>query len=93
MPLVVLEAMGTGLPIVASRVQGITDLVAVGTNGELFDPGDVNQLAKHLVRLIDDGEQRVKMGQKSAELAQGYDWKNIAQSYLELYEKVVRIEK
>jgi glycosyltransferase involved in cell wall biosynthesis len=93
MPLVVLEAMGTGLPIVASRVQGITDLVEVGTNGELFDPGDVNQLVKHLVRLIDDGEQRVKMGQKSTELAQGYDWENIAQSYLELYEKVVRIEK
>ncbi|MBT18397.1 hypothetical protein CMK17_00120 [Candidatus Poribacteria bacterium] len=93
MPLVVLEAMGTGLPIIASQVQGITDLVKIGINGELFDPGNVNQLVKHLVRLIDDGKRRVKMGKKSTELAQGYGWENIAQSYLELYKKVVRIEK
>ena len=93
MPLVVLEAMGTGLPIIASQVQGITDLVKIGINGELFDPGNVNQLVKHLVRLIDDGKRRVKMGKKSTELAQGYGWENIAQSYLELYKKVIRIEK
>ena len=91
--MVVLEAMGTGLPIIASQVQGITDLVKIGINGELFDPGNVNQLVKHLVRLIDDGKRRVKMGKKSTELAQGYGWENIAQSYLELYKKVVRIEK
>ena len=93
MPLVVLEAMGTGLPIIASQVQGITDLVKTSINGELFDPGDVKQLVKHLVKLIEDGEKRVKMGKKSTELAQGYDWKNIAQSYSELYEQVIKIEK
>ena len=85
--------MGTGLPIVASQVQGITDLVKTSINGELFDPGDVKQLVKHLVKLIEDGEKRVKMGKKSTELAQGYDWKNIAQSYSELYEQVIKIEK
>jgi len=93
MPLVVLEAMGTGLPIIASQVQGITDLVKTGINGELFEPSDVKQLVKHLVKLIEDGEKRVKMGKKSTELAQGYDWKNIAQSYSELYEQVIKIEK
>ena len=69
------------------------DLVKIGINGELFDPGDVKQLVKHLVKLIEDGEKRVKMGKKSTELAQGYDWKNIAQSYSELYEQVIKIEK
>ena len=46
MPLVVLEAMGTGLPIIASRVQGIDELVAEDVNGALFNPGDVDGLAE-----------------------------------------------
>lgn len=90
MPLVVLEAMGSGLPIVASRVQGVEDLVKVGTNGCLFTAGDVDALAKFLVLLVNDEERRRKMGNASVIRAQRYDWKNIAQSYLDVYESVRR---
>ncbi|MBI1928657.1 glycosyltransferase family 4 protein [Candidatus Poribacteria bacterium] len=90
MPLVVLEAMGSGLPILASRVQGIEDLVEVGTNGELFAPGDVDALAKGLISLINDGERRVEMGIASIARVQKYDWKHIAQAYLEIYHSVKR---
>jgi glycosyltransferase involved in cell wall biosynthesis len=89
MPLVVLEAMGSGLPIVASRVQGIEDLVGVGENGVLFTPGDVDGLAQGLISLINDSESRVQMGKTSVERVQKYDWKNIAQSYLEIYQRVL----
>ena len=89
MPLVVLEAMGSGLPILASRVQGIEDLVEVGTNGELFAPGDVDALAKGLISLINDGERRVQMGVASIARVQKYDWKQIAQAYLEIYHSVM----
>ena len=88
MPLVVLEAMGSGLPVVASRVQGVEDLVQVGINGCLFTAGDVDALARHLASLINDDESRRKMGNASLLQAQRYDWKNIAQSYLEIYERV-----
>ena len=89
MPLVVLEAMGTGLPIVASRVQGIDELVVDGTNGALFDPGDVDELAHCLVKLINAGEDRVKMGKASIERVKPYDWKNIADAYLALYADIL----
>jgi glycosyltransferase involved in cell wall biosynthesis len=89
MPLVVLEAMGTGLPIVASRVQGIEDLVRVGVNGTLFPPNDVDGLANSLVGLINDGESRVRMGKSSIGFVQKYDWKNIANSYLAIYERIL----
>ncbi len=89
MPLVVLEAMGTGLPIVASRVQGIDELVAAGVNGEVFDPGDVDGLARCLVRLINAGEQRIAMGKASIERVKPYDWKHIADAYLELYAEIL----
>ena len=89
MPLVVLEAMGTGLPIVASRVQGIEDLVRTGVNGALFPPNDVNGLARSLVGLINDGEGRIRMGRSSIDFVQKYDWRNIANSYLAIYERIL----
>ena len=89
MPLVVLEAMGTGLPIVASRVQGIDELVVDGTNGALFDPGDVDGLASSLIKLINAGEGRVEMGKASIERVEPYDWKNIADAYLALYADIL----
>lgn len=89
MPLVVLEAMGTGLPIIASRVQGIDELVAEDVNGALFDAGDVDGLASCLVQLINAGEKRVEMGKASTEKVIPYDWKNIADTYLALYEDIL----
>ena len=88
MPLVVLEAMGSGLPVVATRVQGVEDIVQVGINGCLFTAGDVGALARDLASLINDDETRRKMGNASVLQAQRYDWKNIAQSYLDIYERV-----
>ena len=89
MPLVVLEAMGTGLPIIASRVQGIDELVAEDVNGALFDAGDVDGLASCLIQLINAGEKRIEMGKVSTEKVKPYDWKNIADTYLALYEDIL----
>jgi len=89
MPLVVLEAMGTGLPIVASRVQGIDELVVEDVNGALFDAGDVDGLAHSLVKLINAGEGRVEMGKASVERVKPYDWKHIADAYLALYDDIL----
>jgi glycosyltransferase involved in cell wall biosynthesis len=89
MPLVVLEAMGTGLPIVASRVQGIDELVVENVNGTLFDAGDVDGLAHSLVKLINAGEGRIEMGKASVERVKPYDWKHIADAYLTLYADIL----
>ena len=89
MPLVVLEAMGTGLPIIASRVQGIAELVEEDANGAVFDPGNVDELAECLLKLINAGEKRIEMGKASIKKVQPYDWKNIAEAYLKLYEDIL----
>ena len=91
MPLVVLEAMGTGLPIIASRVQGIDELVADDVNGVLFDPGDVDGLAECIIKLIDGGQNRLEMGNASIDMLkqnERYNWKNIAEEYLTLYNEL-----
>ena len=85
MPAVILEAMGCGLPVVASDVGGNNEIVHDGENGYLVSGDDVETLAKRLAALIDDAELRESMGNKSRELARSYDWGEIMGVYDELY--------
>jgi glycosyltransferase involved in cell wall biosynthesis len=65
--LVALEAMHQGRPVVASRVQGLTELIDDGRTGLMFDPRDVDQLADHLAHLVQDGERRGQLGRDAQE--------------------------
>ncbi|MEX0650126.1 MAG: glycosyltransferase family 4 protein [Candidatus Andersenbacteria bacterium] len=85
MPSVILEAMGCGLPVIASDVGGNNEIVKEGENGFLIQGEDIDTLAKQLAMLIDDRELRSRMGRKSREMALQYDWKNIMKQYNELY--------
>lgn len=85
MPSVILEAMGCGLPVVASDVGGNNELVAEGTTGYLIDGDDVATLAKRLAQLINDETLRREMGRRGREAALKYDWQHIMSRYNELY--------
>ena len=61
-PYNVIEAEATGLPVVASNVGGIPDLIDDGVEGILFPPGDAGALAAALCRLIGDPTERQRMG-------------------------------
>ncbi len=87
MPSVILEAMGCGLPIVASDVGGNNEIVHEGENGFLIKGDDITILADRLARLVDDAVLRQKMGAASRRIAMGYDWNNIMQEYNRLYAK------
>jgi glycosyltransferase involved in cell wall biosynthesis len=65
LPNSVLEAMACGLPVVATRVGGTEELVVDGDNGLLVPPGDAGCLAAALSRLLQDGDARRRMGQRS----------------------------
>lgn len=54
LPMVVLEAMATGVPVVASRVEGIPEAVRDGVDGLIFEPGNANDLAEKLESFIGD---------------------------------------
>ena len=81
MPSVVLEAMGCGLPVIASNVGGNNEIVHEGKNGYLIAGNNIDDLAEKLSTLINDKSLRLGMGKKSRAYAMEYDWKNIMNKY------------
>jgi len=61
-PLVILEAMSHGLPVIASRIGGLPEIVDDGVSGLLFDPGDPRDLAERIHRLWSDPGLCRRMG-------------------------------
>lgn len=72
LPLALLEAMACELPVVATRVTGHVDVVVDGVTGFLTRPGDSEDLARALGRLLDDPELRRRMGRAGRERVQAH---------------------
>lgn len=85
MPNTVLEAMASGLPVVASNVGGNNDLVAPGETGLLFELDEPEGLTRALRALADDRALAGGMGARARELAvRDYSWQGVARRYIDL---------
>ncbi len=63
MPLAVMEAMSSGLPVIAARVGGVPEIVVHGQTGWLVGPGDFEDIASRVAGLLADPTARADMGQ------------------------------
>jgi glycosyltransferase involved in cell wall biosynthesis len=61
-PMSLLEAMAYGLPVITTPVGGIPDIINPGVSGLLFQPGNIEQLAKNIQNLLDDASLRSRIG-------------------------------
>ncbi len=86
---ILLDAMEQRLPIVASRVGGVPEIVHDGDNGILIDPARPDQLKAALLRLHDQPELRCEFGANGERIARGYTAEVMGRRYLDLYRSVV----
>ena len=86
--LTVLEAMSSGLPVIATKVGGLPELVKDGVNGFLVNPRDPRSLADAMIKL-DDEAVAAQMGLKGREMAEGMTWDAMVSSYEQLYSALI----
>lgn len=87
-PMAVLEAMLYGLPIIGIQQAGLIELVS--TNGFLVKPGNVNQLAEKIEKVILDKKLAKTMGGESLKIIKQYDINKTASSLLGFYNDLVK---
>ncbi len=88
--IVLLEAMAAGLPVVASRVGGIPDVVEDDETGLLVDPSDPEALAGALRALASNPARRRTMGLRGRERAAAYSWDSLIPKVMRVYEEALQ---
>lgn len=85
LPLTIFEAMASGLPIVASPVNGIPYEMKEPDNGLFVQYGDIEGLKKSMLRILDDPKLAGNIRKNNLEKAKAYDWGIIAARTLDVY--------
>jgi len=90
LPLVLLEAMARGRPIVASAVGGVADVIEDGVNGTLVPPGDAAALTAALEALHRKADRAWRMGRSAAEtVREHYTWFAVVDGFESVYDEVL----
>jgi glycosyltransferase involved in cell wall biosynthesis len=90
LPLTLFEAMASGLPIVASPVNGIPFEMKEPENGFFSDYGDIDVLEKNILKLIDNPKLSQKISKNNMKKSKGFDWDLIYKKYMNEYEELLK---
>jgi len=87
--LVVVEAMAAGLPVVASRVGGVRDVVAEGRTGYTFEVGDIAAMVEGVRQIASSRERIAEMGRAARAFAETQTWPAMMDEVIELYANLI----
>lgn len=89
-PNAMLEAMATGLPVVATRVGGIPEIVTDGEDGLLVPPRDAQSLTASMRRLFETPGLAYRLGAAAASIRNRLSWETNARQHLDVYRDLIR---
>jgi len=84
-----LEAMACGTCILASNIEGISEIVENNKNGLLVEPNNREKLLNKILDLLPKKEKRLRMANEGLEIVKKYDWKRVGKLYLNFYESLL----
>ena len=87
--IILVEAMASGIPVVASAIPGYQGVIRNGETGILVEPKDEHSLALGLVRALSDTTLREKIISNALDDVQQYDWDRVANRLLDVYQRAV----
>ncbi|MEN3052317.1 MAG: glycosyltransferase family 4 protein [Candidatus Methanosuratincola petrocarbonis] len=88
-PLTILEAMASGVPVVASKIGGIPDIIQDGHNGILVSPNNSKLLSNAILSLLDNASLRDAIGKSGKVFAKTQSWASQALKTEKIYEKLI----
>lgn len=86
---VAVEAMSKSLPVIASDVGGLKDIVKDGATGYLFPGGDAYQLSQRIIEFLKDPGKLQSMGSRAKEDVSRFEAKSVAQQFVEIYSEII----
>jgi len=90
MPTSILEAMSCKMPIVATNIPGINEIIVNGETGLLVPPRNPEKLANAIITLLNDNKLRKRMGNAGREkVEREFSWKEIAKKVIEIYTNIL----
>lgn len=91
--IVLIEAAATGLPLVAVDAGAVRELCQNRRNGVLCEPGDIEALARGMMRIIKDPELCKRYSQGSLEIAKLHDLNRTLKRFEEIYEEAINLKQ
>ncbi len=90
-PNVVLESFAAGVPVIASKIEGVRELVKMGETGLLFHPGNAGDLAMKLETLRQNYELQIRFAKRGREfiIKNQLLWPCVGQQYADLYKEAI----
>ncbi len=89
---ILMDAMSVGLPIVASRVGSVPEIVIDNENGIIIDAGRSDQLKAAILRLYEDPDLARRIGDNGKTRGRNFSADIMSQKYLEIYRSTLEID-
>ena len=93
LPLTLFEAMASGLPIVASPVNGVPFEMKEGENGFFSDYGDIDSLERNILKILDNPKLAKEISKKNIQKSKNFDWDKIYKKYMKEYKLLLNPEQ
>ena len=85
-PVTVLEAMASGVPMIATNVGGLPEIIKDGENGFLVEPKNPEEIAEKVLLLLEDDKLRERISRNNKKKAKGYSWDSAVEKLEEVYQ-------